>query len=146
MLRRLGVVLVCALMLSACGRKDETAAPSDVAAPPADALKTASGLASKVLRVGLGNIHPKPSSMVTVHYTGWTPDGQLFDSSVKRGQPETFPLDGVIAGWVEGVQLMVKGEKRRFWIPGSLAYDNILGPPGAPKGPLVFDIELIEIR
>ena len=69
----------------------------------------------------------------------------MFDSSVQRGEPLTFPLNGVIKGWTEGVQLMVVGEKRRFWIPGSLAYDN--SPrPGAPKGMLVFDIELLGIE
>jgi peptidylprolyl isomerase len=139
MARRITVVLLCALAIAACSGKKDLSQPKD-------ALVTPSGLASKVLQVGLGNVHPKPTSMVTVHYTGWTPDGVEFDSSVKRGRPETFPLDGVIPGWVEGVQLMVKGEKRRFWIPGALAYDNIQGPPGAPKGPLIFDIELIELR
>ncbi len=66
----------------------------------------------------------------------------MFDSSVTRGRPATFPLGGVIAGWTEGVQLMVVGEKRRFWIPEDLAYG---GRPGAPQGMLVFDVELLEI-
>ena len=57
-----------------------------------------------------------------MHYSGWTTDGKLFDSSVLRGEPATFPLNGVIAGWTEGVQLMVEGEKTRFWIPEALAY------------------------
>lgn len=69
----------------------------------------------------------------------------MFDSSVVRNEPATFPLNRVIPGWTEGVQLMVVGEKRRFWIPGALAYDN--SPrPGAPKGMLVFDVELLAIR
>jgi peptidylprolyl isomerase len=119
-------------------------APDDVAAPPKDAQKTPSGLASKVLVPGKGNQHPKATSQVTVHYTGWTTDGKMFDSSV-GGQPATFPLNQVIKGWTEGVQLMVVGEKRRFWIPGNLAYDN--NPrPGAPKGMLVFDVELLDIK
>ncbi len=122
-----------------------TNAPPDVAAPPADAQKTKSGLASKVLKAGTGTKHPSASSTVTVHYSGWTPDGKLFDSSVLRGAPISFPLNGVIAGWTEGVQLMVEGEQRRFWIPGKLAYDNI-NQPGAPKGMLVFDVELIKIQ
>ena len=66
----------------------------------------------------------------------------MFDSSVLRGRPATFPLNGVIAGWTEGVQLMVEGEKRRFWIPVELAYKNA---PGKPAGMLVFDVELLEI-
>ena len=78
-------------------------APSDVKAPPADAKKTASGLAYKVLKPGTGGRKPKASNQVTVHYTGWTTDGKMFDSSVVRGQPATFALDGVITGWTEGV-------------------------------------------
>jgi peptidylprolyl isomerase len=117
--------------------------PEDVAAPPADAEKTASGLASKVLRPGVGDKHPSKTSTVTVHYSGWTADGNLFDSSVVRGEPTSFPLNRVIAGWTEGVQLMVVGERRRFWIPQNLAYG---GAAGAPKGMLVFDVELIEFE
>jgi FKBP-type peptidyl-prolyl cis-trans isomerase len=120
-------------------------APADVAAAPADAVKTASGLASKVIVKAKGKDHPGAHDRVTVHYTGWTPDGKMFDSSVTRGQPATFPLDGVIKGWTEGVQLMVKGEKRRFWIPAALAYGETPVRPGAPSGPLVFDVELLEV-
>lgn len=120
-------------------------APADVAKPPADAQRTASGLASKVLTAGKGTDHPTATSTVTVHYTGWTTDGKQFDSSVQRSLAATFPLDRVIKGWTEGVQLMVVGEKRRFWIPGNLAYDNSTRP-GVPKGMLVFDIELLEIK
>ena len=117
-------------------------APPDVAAAPADAVRTSSNLASKVIQAGTGTRHPRPNSTVTVHYTGWTTDGHMFDSSVARGQPSTFSLTDVIDGWTEGVQLMVEGEKRRFWIPGRLAYE---GSPGRPQGTLVFDIELIRI-
>ena len=117
-------------------------APSDVAAPPADAQKTPSGLATKVLKAGTGTEHPKATSRVRVHYTGWTTDGAMFDSSVVRGQPIDFGLNQVIQGWTEGVQLMVEGEKRRLWIPQNLAYK---GMPGAPAGMLVFDVELIAI-
>ena len=118
-------------------------APEDVAEPPADAEKTASGLASKVLTPGKGETHPAKTDRVTVHYTGWTTDGKMFDSSVASGKPVTFPLDRVIAGWTEGVQLMVTGEKRRFWIPEELAYK---GKEGRPSGMLVFDVELIRIE
>src|SRR5919201_2463202 len=117
-------------------------APADVAAPPADARRTPSGLAYKVLTPGTGKQHPGPATRVTVHYSGWTTDGQMFDSSVARGQPATFALNQVIPGWTEGMQLMVADEKTRFWIPEKLAYK---GQPGAPKGMLVFDIELISI-
>lgn len=119
--------------------------PPDVAAPPADAEVSPSGLASRRLRAGTGTAHPGPTDRVTVHYVGWTTDGQRFDSSVERGAPTTFPLNRVIAGWTEGVQLMVEGERRRFWIPANLAYgDN--PRPGAPSGMLVFDVELIRIE
>src|SRR5262245_43457811 len=97
-------------------------APPDVAAAPKDAKKPASGLAYKVITSGKGTKHPTAMSDVTVNYTGWTTDGKMFDSSVVRGQPATFPLNRVIAGWTEGVQLMVEGEKTRFWIPERLAY------------------------
>jgi len=119
------------------------ATPTDVAAPPANAVKTTSGLASLILKHGEGTEHPAPTSTVTVHYSGWTTDGKLFDSSVTRGKPISFPLNQVISGWTEGLQLMVAGEKRRFWIPEKLAYQ---GKPGAPQGMLVFDVELLSFK
>jgi FKBP-type peptidyl-prolyl cis-trans isomerase len=119
--------------------------PPDVAAPPANATKTASGISWLIVKPGTGTIHPKPTSTVKVNYTGWKTNGEMFDSSVTRGTPIEFPLNGVIPGWTEGVQLMVLGEKRRFWIPGPLAYDT--DPrPDVPKGMLVFDIELLDIK
>ena len=119
-------------------------APEDVAAVPATAEKTASGLASRVLQEGKGAEHPSAADTVNVHYSGWTLDGKMFDSSVARGEPISFPLNGVIPGWTEGVQLMVVGEKRRFWIPAELAYGENPGG-GAPGGMLVFDVELLDI-
>ncbi len=116
--------------------------PADVAAPPKDAVKTASGLAYKVLDKGDGSVKPAATDKVTVHYSGWTTDGKMFDSSVSRGKPSSFGLNRVIAGWTEGLQLMVVGEKRRFWIPVELAYNNA---PGKPAGMLVFDVELLSI-
>lgn len=117
-------------------------APEDVAGPPKDAKKTKSGLAYKVLQPAKGGAKPTATSRVKVHYTGWTTDGKMFDSSVQRGQPAVFPLNGVIAGWTEGLQLMRVGEKARLWIPEALAYK---GAPGAPAGMLVFDVELLDI-
>jgi peptidylprolyl isomerase len=117
--------------------------PPDVAAPPADAQKTASGLAYKVLKAGDGVRHPSPSSIVTVNYSGWQTNGVLFDSSYLHGEPAQFQLNQVIKGWTEGVALMVEGEKTRFWIPDDLAYK---GQPTRPQGTLVFDIELIKIQ
>jgi FKBP-type peptidyl-prolyl cis-trans isomerase len=118
-------------------------APADVASPPADATTTSSGLASKVLKPGTGRAHPTARSRVRVHYSGWTTDGKMFDSSVARNEPISFGLNQVIPGWTEGVQLMVEGETRRLWIPEKLAY---AGASGAPKGMLVFDVELIKIE
>jgi peptidylprolyl isomerase len=116
--------------------------PADVKAPPADAKKTESGLAYKVLKEGVGGRHPRATAAVTVHYTGWTTDGKMFDSSIVKGEPATFQVDGVIPGWTEGLQLMYEGEKARFWIPESLAYKG----KSAPYGMLVFDVELIKIQ
>jgi peptidylprolyl isomerase len=120
-----------------------TVPPPDVAAAPGDAKRTASGLAYKVLEAGTGTDHPRRDSRVTVHYSGWQTSGKMFDSSVMRGAPATFGLGDVIPGWTEGVQLMVVGEKTRFWIPQDLAYK---GQSGSPAGMLVFDVELIAIR
>jgi hypothetical protein len=122
------------------------AAPDDVAAPPAGAEKTASGLVSKVLKLGSGKEHPGMNDLVEVHYTAWTPQGKMFDSSVTRGETTRFPLGRVIKGWTEGLQLMTVGEKRRFWVPGKLAYGDTPARPGALAGDLVFDVELISFR
>ncbi len=116
--------------------------PADVAAPPADAQRSKSGLAWTVLKEGEGQAHPKKRGKVEVHYTGWTTDGEQFDSSISSGRPALFPLDQVIKGWTEGVALMVEGEKRIFWIPEKLAYK---GKKGLPQGMLVFEIELVNI-
>jgi FKBP-type peptidyl-prolyl cis-trans isomerase len=159
MRRRTALLALVALTFVACTLKDDSSnssaappaeamipAPPDVAAIPADAQVTASGLASKVIRPGTGSIHPTLASTVTVNYTGWTPDGKMFDSSLPKHEPISFRVTGVIAGWTEGLQLMAIGEQRRLWIPGQLAYDAGGGPPNAPKGMLVFDIELLDIK
>ena len=90
-------------------------------------------------REGKGGAHPTERSNVTVHYTGWTTDGKMFDTSLDKGQPISFGLGDVIAGWTEGLQLMTVGEKMRFWIPEKLAYKG----ERPPRGMLVFDVELI---
>lgn len=153
MFQRVSIAVVLAGLLAACGGAGGTPGapapippPPDVAAPPADAVRTASGLASKVLQVGMSNVRASARSNVRVHYTGWTPDGEMFDSSVARNEPAEFGVSEVIAGWTEGLQLMVVGEKRRFWIPGHLAYDVPGARPETPRGMLVFDIELIAVR
>ena len=103
--------------------------PKDVSSIPEDAQTTASGLAYKVLKASdqSDSNRPKAADTVTVHYSGWTTDGKLFDSSVQRGQPASFPLNRVIKGWTEGLQLMQIGESVRFWIPADLAYGENAG-------------------
>ena len=139
--RASSIAALCTLVFLGC--KEPLPPPADVAAPPAEATVTASKLAYKILRKGNGTERPKPTSVVRVHYTGWTTDGKMFDSSVTRGEPAEFPLNGVIAGWTEGLQLMVVNDKARFWIPEQLAYK---GQSGKPAGMLVFDVELLAIK
>jgi FKBP-type peptidyl-prolyl cis-trans isomerase len=156
----LAMLLALAAPVWACGSSDEDepddpeptsgrlglSAPADVAAPPADAEVSATGLASKQLEAGTGAVHPFPNSRVRVDYVGWKPDGMMFDYSRKvRRNPSEFALNGVISGWTEGLQLMVVGEVRRFWVPSELAYGDNPTRQGAPAGPLVFDVDLIEI-
>jgi peptidylprolyl isomerase len=124
-------------------RPNPNTPPPDVAAPPADAASTSSGLSYKVIKAGTGKGHPAARDNVTVHYSGWTTTGTLFDSTVLKGAPITLDLNNVIRGWTEGLQLMVEGERTRFWIPERLAYR---GERGKPRGMLVFDIDLIAIQ
>ncbi len=119
--------------------------PADVAGVPPTAETSASGLAWVVLSDGDGMGRPTLESQITVHYTGWTTDGKMFDSSVVRNEPIEFPLNKLILGWQEGIVMMTKGERRRFWIPSELAYGNSTRAD-APKGLLVFDIELIAFQ
>lgn len=106
---------------------------------------TESGLQYKVITEGAGQ-SPSATDKVTVHYTGTLTDGTKFDSSVDRGTPATFPLNGVIKGWTEGVQLMKPGAKFRFFIPQDLAYGDRGSPPKIPPySALIFDIELISV-
>jgi FKBP-type peptidyl-prolyl cis-trans isomerase FklB len=109
-------------------------------------VTTASGLQYKVVQAGTG-AHPKASDTVQVHYRGTFIDGKTFDSSYDRGQPISFPLNRVIRGWTEGVQLMTVGSTYEFYIPHDLAY----GPGGAggvipPYSTLIFQVELLAIE
>ncbi|MFN0241738.1 MAG: FKBP-type peptidyl-prolyl cis-trans isomerase [Planctomycetota bacterium] len=108
-------------------------------------ITTPSGLRYTDLRPGTGARPGGPQTQVKVHYTGWLLDGTEFDSSVKRNQPATFFLNGVIAGWTEGVGSMQVGGKRKLCIPYALAYGASGRPPIPPKATLVFDVELLEI-
>jgi peptidylprolyl isomerase len=138
-----GTIVFDVELLAVEARAEPPTAPPDLSKPPPpEASKTRSGLSSLVLVPGKGKVHPGPHDVVTVHYSGWTTDGVLFDSSVKRGAPATFQLGKVIAGFTEALQLMVVGEKRRLWIPPGLGY---LGREG-PQGTLVYDMELLDVR
>src|SRR6266404_1711870 len=107
---------------------------------------TASGLQYKVEKEGTGP-QPKATDMVTVNYRGTLIDGTEFDSSYKRGQPATFPLNGVIKGWTEGLQLMKPGSKYQFVVPSNLAYgERSVGPDIAANATLIFDVELLEVK
>ena len=107
---------------------------------------TPSGLKYAVVTEGTGAA-PTATDIVTVHYTGRLLDGTVFDSSIERGEPASFPLQAVIKGWTEGLQLMKEGGKTVFYIPSELAYGE-MGTPGGPIGPnqdLIFDVELIKV-
>ncbi len=136
-------LLLCLMFLVAScrGTGTQIAAPADVAQPPETAITTASGLVYLVLKQGNG-ISPSRRDKVTVHYTGWTVDGKMFDSSVARGRPSSFAVGGVIAGWTEALLLMKGGSEYRLWVPEHLAYQ---GQPGYPSGTLVFDVSLISV-
>ena len=105
-----------------------------------------SGLQYQVLKEGNGK-SPKATDKVVCHYEGMLIDGTMFDSSIQRGEPATFPLNGVIAGWTEGLQLMKEGAKYRFFIPYQLGYgERGAGASIPPFATLVFDVELIEVK
>lgn len=109
-------------------------------------VETASGLQYKVVKAGSGDARPAATDTVRVHYTGTLLDGTVFDSSVERGEPVVFPLNRVISGWTEGVQLMPVGSTYRFWIPSELAYgDRGAGADIGAGATLIFDVELLEI-
>ena len=111
-----------------------------------DVKTTASGLEYKVVKEGTGPM-PKPTDMVTVNYRGTLINGTEFDSSYKRGQPATFPLNGVIKGWTEGLQLMKVGSKYQFFVPSNLAYgERSVGPDIAPNATLIFEVELLDVK
>ena len=107
---------------------------------------TASGLQYKVEKEGTGPA-PKATDMVTVNYRGTLIDGTEFDSSYKRNQPATFPVNGVIKGWTEALQLMKKGAKYQLFIPASLAYgERAMGPDISPNSTLIFDVDLVDVK
>ncbi len=137
------LLLFISLVLASCNQNMKEAAPAKPLPPGVQ--KTYSGLKHKLLRSGQGGPTPNSLSTVILHYVGKTKDSKVFDSSYERGEPAEFRLDQVIEGWTEGIQLMTKGEKRRFWIPANLAYGENPGF-GKPGGELTFDVELLEFH
>jgi FKBP-type peptidyl-prolyl cis-trans isomerase len=115
-------------------------------AKKANIVTTASGLQYEILIPGTGTANPTATDNVTVHYKGSTLDGKEFDSSYSRGEPTSFPLNRVIAGWTEGVQLMTIGAKYRFYIPAALAYGSQGAGPISPNSTLIFEVELVKIK
>jgi len=117
--------------------------PAHYAAPPLTAQRTRSGLRFQILRRGSGNQRPVANSRVTISHSGWTNQGVLFVSSALAGEPASFVTHELPAGLSEGVQLMRVGDKLRFWLPARLAYEN--ATKSAPRGPVVFDVELLAL-
>jgi len=153
----LSVTLAASLCLVSCGpttQSNDTSSnptPPSAATPestPGNEIKTtASGLKYQVLKQGAGTTSPKATDTVNVHYHGTLLNGTVFDSSVQRGQPISFPLNGVISGWTEGLQLMKVGDKFKFEIPPDLAYGaNSPTPTIPPNSTLVFEVELLAIQ
>jgi len=146
-----GVLQSKALRQVNVARMGKYDAPSDLMPPLFGAEKSASGLAWQVMRKGQGGTKAGDyggSAEVTVHYTGWKSiNGEVFDSSYLRNEPSVLKLKDVMEGWQEGVGDMEVGEQRRIWVPAKMAYGEIADDDGKgpPRGPLVFEIELLKI-
>ena len=157
MILRFSMIATAGLCMLGCDKTSQTTgdnnastnAPSVAAAPATDGemITTASGLKYQVLKHGAGTVSPKATDTVKVHYEGKLLDGTVFDSSIARGQPISFPLNQVIPGWTEGLQLMKVGDKFKFEIPPNLAYGaNSPSPAIPPNSTLIFEVELLGIE
>jgi len=142
MILRILFTAAAAICLAGCNK-----APQTMSEQPGEMKTTRSGLKYQVLKRGTGTVSPKPTDTVKVHYHGTLLDGTVFDSSVQRGEPISFSLNRVIAGWTEGLQLMKVGDKFKFEIPPNLAYgENSPSPAIPPNSTLVFEVELLGIQ
>lgn len=148
------LTLAVALLLVGCNKPTPTSdttggtnAAGAANSPKDEMTTTSSGLKYQVIKKGTGTVSPKASDSVNVHYHGTLLNGTVFDSSVQRGQPISFPLNAVIAGWTEGLQLMKVGDKFKFEIPPNLAYGPSSPSPAIPpNSTLVFEVELLGIQ
>jgi len=157
MIPRILVTIAATLCLMGCNKPTQTGGDNNAGDNPSGAktapsgqageiMTTRSGLKFQVLKKGTGTVSPKATDTVKVHYHGTFSNGTVFDSSVQRGEPISFPLNGVIRGWTEGLQLMKVGDKFKFEIPPDLAY-GAEGRPGIPpNSTLVFEVELLGIQ
>jgi hypothetical protein len=150
---RLTVMAATGMCLLGCSKPTQPGSdaganpPAAATAPSGEMTTTASGLKYQVLKHGTGTVAPKATDTVTVNYEGKLLDGTVFDSSIARGQPASFPLNQVIPGWTEGLQLMKVGDKFKFVIPANLAYGpNSPSPTIPPNSTLVFEVELLNIQ
>ena len=147
------LTLALGLLTGCSGKKDQATMQTDPGAAflAANAKKegvitTASGLQYKIIKSGTGE-SPKLTDTVTVHYQGTLIDGTIFDSSIQRGQPVSFPVNRVIPGWTEALQLMKVGDKWQLFIPANLAYgDQSPTPAIPPNSVLIFEVELLAIE
>jgi FKBP-type peptidyl-prolyl cis-trans isomerase len=158
---RITLGIAASICLLGCNQPASSTSETNTQKPPASApaattssnaassetTTTASGLKYQVLKHGTGTVSPKATDTVKVHYHGTLLNGTVFDSSVQRGEPISFPLNQVIPGWTEGVQLMNVGDKFKFEIPAKLAYgENSPSPLIPPNSTLVFEVELLGIE
>ena len=156
---RIFLIAVAGVCLLGCSKTAQPGPDANVGANPpktaanpsgdesGEIVTTTSGLNYQVLKHGTGTVSPKATDVVTVNYEGKLLDGTVFDSSIARGQPASFPLNRVIPGWTEGLQLMKVGDKFKFVIPPNLAYGaNSPSPAIPPNSTLVFEVELLGIR
>ena len=120
--------------------------PPDLVQPPADAQKTASGLTFRILKHGTGTVHPTMKNKLMLQFSGWRADGKLFESTEITHHPVLITLATAPAAWREGLQLLVTGDKARFWIPSALAYTDQPANRFNPPGNLVYDIEIVGIQ